>query len=292
MRVSTFVVAAVAALAASAVAWGPATHYYTTCRAFAPTESECALNRGGKHGALLSGTEMPDAFFFGAYVVGGDCSGLVPLHSLVFAGYLLQTALNRTSVSAAERKAGVELAKGFGAHVAMDAAGFFPGGYLKKSSNWIATWPLMTAVDAYVVQQKLNATAAVVPRNVPNLTAYQSELISAAASKFNVTVSAAQVWKCAAQWQLVVAEETVKAAELPAPSYAWEMTRSLEGAADGKTFAKAVARVDAAVACAVPSIALWVAAIEAGKTPQAAFAELITYYSHGFSAGGACLPAA
>jgi hypothetical protein len=97
---------------------------------------------------LLKGTELPDAFFFAEWLEfpPHTCpTELRVLHDLTFAGYQVKLALNNT-----EYADYLSLGVGFGAHVAGDFAGFFPGGYLTKQVNWVDVWPLMTAVDAYV----------------------------------------------------------------------------------------------------------------------------------------------
>lgn len=166
---------ALLALACSCAAWGPVTHYSFACSSVYSHEpwEQCVAAASSaappRHAAaspvsarsLLIGSSTPDAFFFGAqpFMIASDCPSSAPaLHDPVFAAYLVQWAIDGTVGGSSGSFDAVAFAKGFGSHVMSDMVGFaFKDGYfmanpvalVNDNIDWLYTWPLMLAVDAY-----------------------------------------------------------------------------------------------------------------------------------------------
>lgn len=302
---STTVVLALISSVALVAAWGPASHYYFTCTASNIPLNECLT----KHTHLLSGTEMPDAFFFVNFLspltaAPVACQGwdLSSLHSPILAGYLYRMAPQFTTSTFNA----LEFAVGFGMHVSADAAGFYTGGYLgtgwgiqgyqplpagANTMNWMALWPFMEAVDSYVFSTYFNATGTHLPlRGVPDngeetaafVAAVVQQAIADGAAFPNVT--AATVQQCAAAWQSIIAEESLKIEASPAAMFEFLMTFNDRHKATN--FSQALANFDAVRGCAVGVSRAWLDAItNTSLTPYTAAETAYEYLATQYAAG-------
>lgn len=279
--------------AAVAVAWGPATHYYMTCAGLGhSTTSDCFWRT-----QLLAGTEMPDAFFFANQVTPSQCTGLGELHDIVYGSYLVKQAMKEGQY--------LDLALGFGAHVTGDFAGFYPGGYLGRggagTTDWVAVWPFMTAIDSYVAQvllpnEQTPPSPVTLPNNVPTLDANSSAFMKRARDtmakdfpKQYPNATAAEILACSEQWKHVVNAEAKKSTLLPPASYQWEMIyRDNFGAT---TFDQASHNLKLALFCGVDLISVWKGAVmNVSNTPMAAVGITEQYLVNLFKQG-LCRPA-
>jgi len=111
-----------------------------------------ASSRSAQHRYVRCGTNMWRCCF--------DPAGAPRLSPrTVYAGYQFKYAQLEDTAGNSPFNA-CQYALGFGAHVAADYAGFYPGGYLGNGHspngatwrNWISLWPFMTVVDAYVAR--------------------------------------------------------------------------------------------------------------------------------------------
>ena len=299
-------------LAISGTAWGPAAHYYFTCKAV--RGNPLCMNEG-KNWDLLSGTEMPDSLIFGDMVSGNPCTGFGMLHNLYFAGFQLQLALkeareNNTCYSTLPGVknsdscfSAVDFALGFGAHVVADIAAFFSNdaylgdGYKPSTpssvageKNWISIWPFMTAVDAYVRQTKLGVGSRI-PDTLHNLPSNATEFLVRANAAFAAAFptepipapTAAEFGECANQWHYVIENEGRKAASLPNASYQWEMVYNDRMGATN--FSDAAANFEKASWCTQYPIDVWMGIVLGGESPILAFNTTLQWYVEAFQQG-------
>jgi hypothetical protein len=245
--------------------------------------------------ALLVGSGLPDAFFFGAENVSSTaCAGLQPVHDLVFAGFLVKRA-----VATREPKL-LQLALGFGAHGASDAVGFFPGyGYLAKSLSfsWTGEWVFMTAVDAALCHASADAATAcgslaaappaLPPGGASLFVESANDYRAAAAPNFpNLTV--AMVEECAGNWASNVGA-VLRGAHALSLQGARELMLGFDvfGAA---SIVEAAAHLDLAAPCAVAAARSWMDAIQMGNVTAAAAAQSTYAFVASQFAAGACAP--
>lgn len=239
---------------------------------------------------------MPDAFFFGNFVAdeAASCNGLQELHNPNFATFM---ALQARALGNDEL---MDFANGYGSHIVADVAGFFPGGFLgngffpvASSVNWVSVWPYMTAVDAFVLQSKLNLSSSP-PQNIPtvsNVTAAFVANMSAVYQTYEPAMPSAtqlQVLTCATQWRAVVDVETKKAAALPPVSYEFEIIYN--NPLNATTFTQAAQDFSMATSCAVGGISLWRQLVQqSNATVNGVVAAVGNYFVSQFAAGK-CAP--
>lgn len=290
----TALIVVVALLLALCAAWGPSTHYYFTCTALRGSQdfATCMKSRA----TLLSGTDMPDAFFFGDFVDSGACVGLAELHDAAFATFMTIEAIKTGSQEL------IDFSLGYGAHIVGDFAGFFPGGFLgngffPNSSfvNWVSLWPYMTSVDSLVLQTKFAGAA--IPTSVPIVSNHVARFFSNVSNYFHANIEASipnatveQVLACGAQWKSVVSIETVKAAKLPAASWQYEVLYN--NPFNATSFIRAANDFQMAAGCAVGGISLWASAVQmANATVMGVIGSVEGYFESQFLSGK-CSPTA
>jgi hypothetical protein len=287
MHTSAFLLVLLSSVGVSS-AWGPYSHYTFSCGARGLAVEKCDA-------ALLFGSDLPDAFFFGAEnASSAACAGLQPVHDLGFAGYLVKRAVATREPNL------LQLALGFGAHSAADAVGFYPRhGYLSKSGSfsWTAVWVFMTAVDAALCHANANATAAcgsvaaappaLPPGGASLFVASANDYRAAAAPNFpNLTV--AMVDECAGNWASNVGA-VLRGAHALSLQGARELMLGFDvfGAA---SIVEAAAHLDLAAPCAVAAARSWMDAIQMGNVTAAAAAQSTYAFVASQFAAGACAP--
>jgi len=134
----------------------------------------------------------------------------------VFAGYqvhLAQELINNGTVPPNAEFNPLQFALGFGAHVAGDGAGFYPGGYLGNGHvtpglvNWVSLWQFMTTVDSHMLKnysipyQSLPTSA--LPRQGSSFISQATQYASSKGATFPVLDDSA-AYNCTQVWSQVV----------------------------------------------------------------------------------------
>jgi hypothetical protein len=158
-------------------AWGPISHQTFNCLALHPTMDVGACITSVAGGTFGFGSDAPDMFGFGAFNITDDpqylCKNLTYVHDPVFAGFMVQLALNQsasssstsTSISTSEFDTpnstfdAVSFSQAFAGHIMGDLVGFnAQGGVLcsKEASQcnaagilYMPEWGYMAALDAF-----------------------------------------------------------------------------------------------------------------------------------------------
>eukprot|EP00656_Telonema_subtile_P000126 TRINITY_DN10058_c0_g1_i1.p1 TRINITY_DN10058_c0_g1~~TRINITY_DN10058_c0_g1_i1.p1 ORF type:complete len:310 (-),score=35.85 TRINITY_DN10058_c0_g1_i1:196-1005(-) len=240
---------------------------------------------------LQTGSEMPDAFFFGSFATGSSCTQFRPLHDVVFAGVQLQLAL-KTPVSSDFNA--TEFALGYGSHIVGDVAGFAPGGYLGNghlpqsstlTQDWLSIWPFMSAVDSYVAHNRSMS-----PRDLPALSAPGGAFMEAAVAAYQKVVpgaaslAAAQAVKCSQEWADAISPIVNMSTEMPMSASGWAMMHNDQYGAGSDS--EAQGHFELAHGCAVKAIQLWGQSIVQNHlNATEAEAAVLALYGKMFAAG-------
>lgn len=272
------VIAAAMLLAApAALAWGPVSHYRMTCAALHPGVSVADCATASANEQLIVGTDLPDAFYFGLFITGSTCTQARGLHNLEFAGYQVKLAMQEQQQAVHQDPSfdALQYALGFGAHVAGDFAGFYPGAYLGNGHspngpswrNWISLWQFMTVVDAHVLRNH-SMPPAQLPRAplpqagaafIARATAYAKQK----GASFPVLTPAA-AFNCTTVWSETVNRNVDVAASFSLGTIADSLVFFDRYGAT--TLAAAEAHLELAIHCGIKVISAWAADIQKAST--------------------------
>jgi hypothetical protein len=139
--------------------WGPIAHYQFACSELAGEDDleTCIQN----HPDLISGDDFPDAFYFGSFIGGNNCTIFRAFHNNAFATQLLLSAKAREPQGSFNATA---FALGYASHMYADDVGFYsttidpPATY----RNWLKVWTYMVSIDA-AIATKANLKSIKVP---------------------------------------------------------------------------------------------------------------------------------
>ena len=231
MRSWPLAAAVFAAFPAGAVSWAAISHYAFACDELPlgePGETLAECIEGNPD--LISGDGFPDAFFFGSFIGGSNCTQYGGYHSSSFGTLLLLKARQREhsqqQVAASQQQRRAEEGQGFNAtafalgyasHMYADDVGFFRDSVLpprgRDYTNWLSVWSYMTAIDAYFAD-----AAGLTALTVPELSAEGAAWVAEAAAEFRREInpvlpelSADQISWCADAWQSALRDKTEEA---------------------------------------------------------------------------------
>eukprot|EP01062_Namystynia_karyoxenos_P064088 TRINITY_DN56951_c0_g1_i1.p2 TRINITY_DN56951_c0_g1~~TRINITY_DN56951_c0_g1_i1.p2 ORF type:complete len:338 (+),score=149.59 TRINITY_DN56951_c0_g1_i1:72-1016(+) len=212
--------AAVAALLLAAApgcrAWGPITHYMWACSELAGQQDLQTCIK--EHPDLISGDDFPDAFAFGSFIEGSNCTQFGAFHNNAFATLLVLNSKKWTPTVRRPRAFNATaFAIGYASHMYSDDVGFFRDGMLPPRGttylNWLKTWVFMVAIDSYA-----STSAGLRDLPVPELPAEGAEFVAQVAAQFKRDIEPAapaitkdDVMYCAAAWQQALRDKTAEA---------------------------------------------------------------------------------
>jgi hypothetical protein len=160
--------------------WGPIAHYQFACSEFAGEDDlETCIK---DHPDLISGDDFPDAFYFGSFIGGNNCTTFRAFHNNAFATQLLLSAKKRQPNASFNSTA---FALGYASHMYADDVGFYsntlnpPSTYL----NWLKVWTYMVSIDA-----ALATAAGLTSVKVPLLPKEGSVFIAEVAAEYKKNV--------------------------------------------------------------------------------------------------------
>jgi len=194
-------------LCSGALGWGPVSHGSFNCGALKLDVKDCLYSKP----SLAVGSAFPDAFYFGNFNISGtECQNLGYVHDLVFAGHLLNFALNFSTLTDFSP---IDFARGFAGHIVGDMVGFSPSGGILCGNDtctpygqiWMPEWGYMSAIDAYFfIMFDLAADKLHLPDESEFTEAWS--FFSQATQKYHevkasfMPLSSQQIAKCASFW--------------------------------------------------------------------------------------------
>lgn len=258
-------------------AWGPVTHYTVSCAAVRPDATPADCMRGVVNYDLLTGSDMPDAFFFGAqpFMEASSCPPKAPaLHDLAFAGFLFQAASMAPTGGAFNAN---DFARGYGSHVAADAVGFgnkngyfARGPQVKGGIDWLYEWPLMMNVDGYILKNYSIDEAALPSKAVSS---EALAFLARATASYQLLVpdfpsfSAGQLANCTAPWaQHLNFINKIASGSQP---YAEQQLLNFDPY-EADTMQQAASNVRSQLQCATQAVNFWLVQIQGGAPPSVA----------------------
>jgi hypothetical protein len=218
-----------AASPSSVVSWAAISHYAFACDELplgepGDTLADCIESNPD----LIAGDGFPDAFFFGSFIGGSNCTDFGGYHSSSFGTLLMLKARQRDGKqrhSAWHRRRAEEgqafnataFALGYASHMYADDVGFFRDSVLpprgRDYTNWLSVWSYMTAIDAYFAETAELSTLA-----VPQLSSEGAAWVAEVAGEFRRDInpslpelSTDQIGWCASAWQSAVRDKTEEA---------------------------------------------------------------------------------
>eukprot|EP00756_Hemistasia_phaeocysticola_P044140 Hpha_TRINITY_DN1773_c0_g1::TRINITY_DN1773_c0_g1_i2::g.158595::m.158595 len=282
-------------LPAAVLAWGPLSHYSFACGELGAANLETCID---SHPDLITGDDFPDAFVFGDFVEGSNCSGdLGAYHNNAFATLMLLRAPNWTS---SRSPAGgrvfnaTAFALGYASHMYSDDVGFFSAGPLPPRSgylDWLKTWVYMEAIDSHTA-----ASQGLLGLTIPELPTEGAEFVADSAAIFRKTISAAappvtaqQVEYCAKAWKQVLKDKTDEA--LNALTATWEHQIVYFSPYGPRTWQEAASDLDLARDCVRQVWRYYLSKVRApGAEPGVVDADVAKYIASLYAAGK-CAPA-
>lgn len=215
------------ALPSSVVSWAAISHYAFACDELplgepGDTLADCIESNPD----LIAGDGFPDAFFFGSFIGGSNCTEFGGYHSSSFGTLLMLKARQREGRQPQQHERRAEegqafnataFALGYASHMYADDVGFFRDSVLpprgRDYTNWLSVWSYMTGIDAYYAE-KAGLTELTVPQLSSEGAAWVAEVAEVFRRDINPALpelSAEQISWCASAWQSALRDKTEEA---------------------------------------------------------------------------------
>jgi hypothetical protein len=256
---------------------------------------------------LISGDAFPDAFFFGDFVGGSNCTTFGGYHDSTFGVFLMTSARQQQQQQQRHGASGgggsgarrtfnaTAFALGYASHMYADNVGFFSDSLLPPRStyfNWLSIWSYMTAIDSF---QGVNG--GLLEMEVPELSDEGAQWVADVAAQYREqfnpalpVVSSDEVRWCAAAWQSVLRDKTREA--LRSPPEAWRHLLVEFTPFGATTPEEAIAELEVQQRCVADVWRQYITLVsQPDPDPQQITAEMTLFISEIF-AEGRCTPAA
>jgi hypothetical protein len=250
---------------------------------------------------LISGDDFPDAFYFGSFIGGSNCSTFRAFHDNAFATQLMLSAKAEDSSAGFNATA---FSLGYASHMYADDVGFFSTTLTPESTylNWLKVWTYMVSIDAYTLNQAGITTgggntdqAGQLRIVVPTLPRAGSEFVAKVAGVYKANVNpqapvitADQVGYCAAAWEQVLRDKTDEAMSTLTATWRHQLVEF--SAFNATTWQEAVKQLEPSQNCVADVWRYYLTLVnEPGAKPGVVDSKALAYIQDAY-AKGKCTP--